>query len=70
MLSAKDIPQLIGYTFGVAYFDIHVVMRVPIYPEIDAAILDKVFKFYCESSVGLAVGVFWALHLEGWNMVG
>ena len=40
----KDIAQLIGHTFGVAYLDIHVVMGVTINPEIDTAILDIFFK--------------------------
>ena len=70
MLSMKDIPQLIGHTFCVAYLDIHIVMRMTIYPEINPAILDVVFQFHSESSIGLAVGKFWALHLEGWDMMG
>ena len=70
MLSMKDISQLIGHTFGVAYLNIHIVVRVTIYPEIGPAILDVVFQFHCESSIGLAVGKFWALHLEGWDMMG
>ena len=52
----KDIAQLIGHTFGVAYLDIHVVMGVTINPEIDTAILDIFFKFHNEGSVGLAIG--------------
>ena len=70
MLPMKYIPQLIGHTFGIANLDIHVVVGVAIYPVIDAAILDVVFQFHCESSIGLAVGKFWALHLEGWDMMG
>lgn len=66
----KDIAQLIGHTFGVAYLDVHVVMGVTIYPEIDAANLDIIFQFHNERSVGLAVGKLRALHLEGWYMMG
>lgn len=66
----KDIAQLIGHTFGVAYLDIHVVMGVTINPEIDTAILDIFFKFHNEGSVGLAIGKLGTLHLEGWNMMG
>ena len=66
----KDIAQLIGHTFGVAYLDIHVVMGVTINPEIDTAILDIFFKFHNEGSVGLAVGELGTLHLEGWHMMG
>ena len=70
MLPMKYIPQLIGYTFGIAYLDIYIVVRVAIYPVIDAADLDVVFKFNSESSVSLAIGKLWALHLEGWDMMG
>ena len=66
----KDIAQLIGHTFGVAYLDIHVVMGVTINPEIDTAILDIFFKFHNEGSVGLAIGKLGTLHLEGWHVVG
>jgi hypothetical protein len=66
----KDIAQLIGHTFGVAYLDIHVVMGVTINPEIDTAILDIFFKFHNEGSVGLAIGKLGTLHLEGWHMMG
>ena len=58
MLSMKDISQLIGHTFGVAYLNIHIIVRVTIYPEINPAILDVVFQFHCESSIGLAVGKY------------
>jgi len=66
----KDIAQLIGHTFGVAYLDVHVVMGMSINPEINVAILDKVFQFHNERSVGLAVDKLRALHLEGWYMMG
>lgn len=66
----KDIAQLIGHAFGVAYLDIHVVMGVTINPEIDTAILDIFFKFHNEGSVGLAIGKLGTLHLEGWHMMG
>ena len=66
----KDIAQLIGHTFGVAYLDIHVVMGVTINPEIDTAILDIFFKFHNEGSVGLAIGKLGTLHQEGWHMMG
>ena len=70
MLTMKDIVQLIGHAFGVAYLDVHVVMGVTIYPEINVAILDIIFQFHNERSVGLAVGKLRALHLEGWHMMG
>ena len=70
MLPMKYIPQLIGHTFGIAYLDIYIVVRVAIYPVIDAAILDVVFQFNRESSVSLAFGKLWTLHLEGWDMMG
>ena len=70
MLPVKDIAQLVGHTFGVAYLNIHIVMGMTIDPEIDAAILDIIFQFHSESSVGLAVGKLRALHLEGRNMMG
>ena len=66
----KDIPQLIGNAFSITYLDIHIVMGMTINPEIDAAILDIIFQFHSESSVGLAVGKLRALHLEGRNMMG
>lgn len=69
MLSMKDISQLIGHTFGLADFDIHVVVRVAIYPVIDVAALNIVFQFHRKGSVGLAVCKLRALHLEGWDMV-
>ena len=69
MLPVKDIAQLIGHTFGVSYLDVHVVMGMTINPEIDVAILDIIFKFHNERSVGLAVGKLRALHLEGWDMM-
>lgn len=70
MLSMKDIPQLIGYTLGIAYLYIRVVVRVSIYPVINAAILDIIFQFHGEGSIGLAVGKLGTLHLERRNMVG
>lgn len=70
MLSMKDIPQLIGYTLGIAYLYIRVVVRVSIYPVINAAILDIIFQFHGEGSIGLAVGELGTLHLERRNMVG
>ena len=70
MLSMKDIPQLIGYTLGIAYLYIHVVVRVSIYPVINAAILDIIFQFHGEGSIGLAVCELGTLHLERRNMVG
>lgn len=70
MLSMKDIPQLIGYTLGIAYLYILVVVRVSIYPVINAAILDIIFQFHGEGSIGLAVGKLGTLHLERRNMVG
>ena len=66
----KDIPQLIGHTFGVAYLNIHIEVRVTIYPEIDPAILDVVFQLHGEGSIDLTVCKLRALHLEGWNMMG
>ena len=51
MLPMKYISQLIRYTFGIAYLDIHVVVGVAIYPMIDAADLDVVLQFNRESSV-------------------
>jgi len=70
MLPMKYIPQLIGHTFGIAYLDIHVVVGVAIYPVIDAAILDIVFQFHREGSIGLAISELRTLHLEGWDMMG
>ena len=70
MLSMKDIPQLIGYTLGIAYLYIRVVVRVSIYPVINAAILDIIFQFHGEGSIGLAVCELGTLHLERRNMVG
>ena len=70
MLSMKDIPQLIGYTLGIAYLYIRVVVRVSIYPVINAAIFDIIFQFHGEGSIGLAVGELGTLHLERRNMVG
>ena len=70
MLSMKDIPQLIGYTLGIAYLYIRVVVRVSIYLVINAAILDIIFQFHGEGSIGLAVGKLGTLHLERRNMVG
>lgn len=70
MLSMKDIPQLIGYTLGIAYLYIRIVVRVSIYPVINAAILDIIFQFHGEGSIGLAVGKLGTLHLERRNMVG
>ena len=70
MLSMKDIPQLIGYTLGIAYLYIRVVVRVSIDPVINAAILDIIFQFHGEGSIGLAVGKLGTLHLERRNMVG
>ena len=70
MLSMKDIPQLIGYTLGIAYLYIRVVVRVSIYPVINAAILDIIFQFHGEGPIGLAVGELGTLHLERRNMVG
>ena len=54
MLSMKDIPQLIGYTLGIAYLYIRVVVRVSIYPVINAAIFDIIFQFHGEGSIGFA----------------
>ena len=70
MLPMKYISQLIGYTFGIAYLDINVIVGVTIYPVIDVAVLDVVFQFNRESSVSLAIGKLGALHLEGWDMMG
>ena len=70
MLSMKDIPQLIGYTLGIAYLYIHIVVRVSIYPVINAAILDIIFQFHGEGSIGLAVCELGTLHLVRRNMVG
>ena len=70
MLSMKDIPQLIGYTLGIAYLYIRVVVRVSIYPVINAAILDIIFQFHGEGSIGLAVCELGTLHLVRRNMVG
>lgn len=70
MFSMKDIAQLIGHTSGVTNLDIHIVVRVAIYPVVDAAVFDVVFQLYRESSIGMAVGKPWALHLERWNMMG
>ena len=70
MLSMKDISQLIGYTLGIAYLYIRVVVRVSIYPVINAAIFDIIFQFHGEGSIGLAVGELGTLHLERRNMVG
>ena len=69
MLVMKDISQLIRHTLSIADFDIHIVVRMTIYPVINAAILDIVFQFHCKGSVGLAIGKLGALHLEGWYMV-
>ena len=69
MFSMKDISQLIGYTLGVAYLHIHIIVRMTIYPEVDAAILDIILQFYGEGSVGLAVGKLGTLHLERRNMM-
>ena len=60
----KDIAQLIGHTFGVAYLNIYIVMRMTVYPVINIAILDIVSQFHHEDSVDLAIGELWALHLE------
>ena len=70
MLPMKQISQLIGHALGIAYLDIHVVVGVTVYPEIDAAALDIVLQFNRESSVSLAVSKLGTLHLEGWNMMG
>ena len=35
-----------------------------IYPEVDTAILDIIFQFYCEGSVSLTIGKLGTLHLE------
>ena len=64
MLPMKYIPQLIGHTFGIAYHDIYIVVRVAIYPIIYATILDIVFQFHREGSINLAIGELVALHLE------
>ena len=66
----KNIAQLIGHTLSITYLDIYIVMGMTIDPEIDVAILDIIFQFHNEGSVGLTVGKLRALHLEGWNMMG
>ena len=55
----KDIAQLIGHTFGVAYLDVHVVMGMTINPEINVANLDIIFKFHCEGSIQGATIKLW-----------
>ena len=64
MFPMKDISQLIGYTLGVAYLHIHIIVRMTIYPEVDTAILDIIFQFYGEGSVSLTIGKLGTLHLE------
>ena len=70
MLTMKDISQLIRHTLGIADLDIHIVVRVSIYPVIDTTIFDIVFQFNRKGSVGLAIGKLGTLHLEGWHVVG
>ena len=65
----KDIAQLVGHTFGIPYLNIYIVMGMTINPKVYTAILDIIFQFHNESSIGLAVGKLRALHLEGWHMM-
>ena len=57
------------HTVGIAYFYIHVVVRVAEYPVIYATILDVLFQFHGEGTIGLTVCELGTLHLERRNMM-
>ena len=69
MFAMKDISQLILHTVGISYLHIHVVVRVTEYPVIYATILDVLFQFHGEGTIGLAVSELGTLHLERRNMM-
>ena len=70
MLIGEDIAQLVGQALGIAYPDIDVGVRVPVYPIVNAAVGDIVLQFYGERHVCLAALKLWVEHTERWYMMG
>ena len=64
MLIIKNISELIACAKSVADTNIHIVMGMPIYPIVYAAVLNEICKFHDKRSVGFAVFESWAQHLE------
>ena len=64
MLIIKNISELIACTKSVTNTNINIVMGMPIYPIVYAAVLNEICKFHDKRSVGFAVFESWAQHLE------
>ena len=70
MLIREHIAQLVGQALGIAYPDIDVGVRVPVYPIVNAAVGDIVLQFYGERSVCLAALKLGVEHTERRHMMG
>lgn len=69
MFIREHIAQLIGQALGIAYPDIDVSVRVPVYPIVNAAVGDIVLQFYGERPVCLATLKLGVEHTERWHMM-
>ena len=69
MLVGEDIAQLVGQALGIAYPDIDVGVRVPVYPIVNAAVGDIVLQFYGECPVCFAALKLGVEHTERWHMM-
>ena len=69
MLIREHIAQLVGQALGIAYPDIDVGVRVPVYPIVNAAVGDIVLQFYGERSVCLAALKLGVEHTERRHMM-
>lgn len=64
MFIGKYISQLIRQALCVTYPCINIIMRVTVYPIVDAAVCDIVLQLYCECSVCLAALKLGVKHTE------
>ena len=70
MLIGEDIAQLVGQALGVAYPYINVIVRVSVYPIVNAAVGDIVLQFDGERPVCLAALKLGMEHTERRHMMG
>ena len=64
VLVMEHITQLIGNTLSVAYLDINIIVRMPVYPKVYAACHDVILQLYGERTIYLTANVLGAKHLE------
>lgn len=70
MLVVEHIAQLVAHALRLSDGRIHIVVRMPIYPVVNAAIGNVVAQFHHERPIRLAALELGALQQVGWGVVG